>query len=50
MTFQQEHRAIVDAVEARSVDRARAAMHTHLSMSRERYRALAPNAASPRDL
>jgi GntR family transcriptional repressor for pyruvate dehydrogenase complex len=42
MTFQQEHRAIVAAIEARSVEQARAAMHTHLVMSRERYRSLAP--------
>jgi DNA-binding FadR family transcriptional regulator len=41
MTFQQEHRAIV----AGSVDQARAAMREHLTMSRERYRALAPDAA-----
>jgi GntR family transcriptional regulator, transcriptional repressor for pyruvate dehydrogenase complex len=42
MTFQHEHRAIVDAINARSVEKARAAMRTHLVMSRERYRALAP--------
>jgi DNA-binding FadR family transcriptional regulator len=47
MTFQQEHREIVDAIHARSVDRARGAMRTHLTRSRERYRALAPDAASP---
>jgi DNA-binding FadR family transcriptional regulator len=47
MTFQQEHRAIVAAIDARSVDQARDAMRTHLIMSRERYRTLAPdNAAS----
>ena len=42
MTFQQEHRAIVAAIDARSVDQARSAMRAHLLMSRERYRALAP--------
>ena len=42
MTFQQEHRAIVAAIDARSVERAREAMRIHLSNSRERYRALAP--------
>lgn len=47
MTFQQEHHAIVAAIEARSVERARAAMHTHLLKSRERYRALAPADAPP---
>jgi GntR family transcriptional regulator, transcriptional repressor for pyruvate dehydrogenase complex len=48
MTFQQEHRAIVAAIDARSVEQARAAMRTHLLMSRERYRALAPDAAVSR--
>ena len=33
MTFQQEHRAIVAAIDAGSVDRARAAMRTHLTRS-----------------
>jgi GntR family transcriptional regulator, transcriptional repressor for pyruvate dehydrogenase complex len=42
MTFQQEHRAIVAAIDARSVDQARAAMRQHLMMSRQRYRTLAP--------
>jgi GntR family transcriptional repressor for pyruvate dehydrogenase complex len=42
MTFQQEHAAIVTAIEAGSVKRSRAAMRQHLTMSRERYRALAP--------
>jgi DNA-binding FadR family transcriptional regulator len=40
-TFQQEHRAIHVAIDAHSVDEARAAMHTHLVNSQERYRALA---------
>jgi GntR family transcriptional repressor for pyruvate dehydrogenase complex len=48
MTFQQEHRAIVGAIDAGSVKRARAAMREHLVSSRERYRALAPEiGASP---
>jgi GntR family transcriptional repressor for pyruvate dehydrogenase complex len=42
MTFQQEHRAIVAAIDAKSVDQARAAMRQHLMMSRQRYRTLAP--------
>jgi GntR family transcriptional regulator, transcriptional repressor for pyruvate dehydrogenase complex len=42
MTFQQEHHAIVAAIDARSVELAREAMRTHLVMSRERYRSLAP--------
>jgi len=42
ITFQQEHRAIVAAIDARSVDQARAAMRQHLMMSRQRYRTLAP--------
>src|SRR5271165_6572968 len=42
MTFQQEHRAIVAAIDAGSVDQARTAMRDHLTRSRERYRALAP--------
>jgi len=42
MTFQQEHRTIVAAIDARSVGQARTAMREHLVMSRERYRALAP--------
>ena len=42
MTFQQEHHAIVAAIDARSAEQARAAMRQHLMLSRERYRALAP--------
>jgi GntR family transcriptional repressor for pyruvate dehydrogenase complex len=49
MIFQQEHRAIVAAIEARSVEQARAAMHTHLVMSRDRYRALAPKAGEQKE-
>lgn len=47
MTFQQEHRAIVAAIDAGSVDQARAAMREHLMMSRQRYRALAPSGDPP---
>jgi DNA-binding FadR family transcriptional regulator len=43
MTFQQEHRAIVAAIDARSVEQARAAMREHLIMSRRRYQSLAPD-------
>jgi GntR family transcriptional repressor for pyruvate dehydrogenase complex len=43
MTFQEEHRGIVAAIDARSVTWARDAMRTHLANSRERYRALAPD-------
>jgi DNA-binding FadR family transcriptional regulator len=48
MTFQQEHREIVAAIDNRSVDQARAAMRTHLVMSRERYRTLAPDSTTAR--
>lgn len=44
MTFQQEHQAIVAAIDARSVEKARTAMREHLGKSQERYRALAPEA------
>jgi DNA-binding FadR family transcriptional regulator len=44
MSFQQEHRAIVAAIDARSVDQAQAAMRTHLVSSSHRYRTLAPDA------
>lgn len=43
--FQAEHRAIVAAIEARSVRQAQAAMRAHLVNSRDRYRALAPEDA-----
>jgi GntR family transcriptional repressor for pyruvate dehydrogenase complex len=46
MTFQDEHRVIANAIEARSVDQARRAMHAHLVNSRERYRNLAPDTAA----
>jgi GntR family transcriptional regulator, transcriptional repressor for pyruvate dehydrogenase complex len=48
MTFQQEHRVIVAAIDARSVQQARDAMHMHLTMSRERYQTLAPEAGADR--
>jgi DNA-binding FadR family transcriptional regulator len=40
-TFQKEHRLILDAIEARNVTQARAAMRSHLLKSRNRYRKLA---------
>jgi DNA-binding FadR family transcriptional regulator len=40
-TFQKEHRLIVDAIAARNVAQARAAMRNHLLKSRNRYRKLA---------
>ncbi|MGE0525029.1 MAG: FadR/GntR family transcriptional regulator [Variibacter sp.] len=40
-TFQKEHRLIVDAIEARNITQARAAMRSHLLKSRNRYRKLA---------
>ena len=40
-TIQSEHRAIVDAVRAHAVQKARAAMRTHLLNSRKRYQKLA---------
>jgi GntR family transcriptional repressor for pyruvate dehydrogenase complex len=45
LTFQQEHRAIVAAIESGSVTAARETMRDHLLKSRERYRALAPERA-----
>jgi GntR family transcriptional repressor for pyruvate dehydrogenase complex len=42
MTFQEEHRAIVAAIDSGSVERAQAAMRAHLISSSQRYRALAP--------
>ena len=41
MTFQREHRAILNAIQSRSVAQARAAMRRHLLNSRSRYRKLA---------
>src|SRR5215813_1685316 len=40
-TIQKEHLAILKAVRAKSVHKARAAMHSHLSNSRKRYQRLA---------
>lgn len=45
MTFQQEHRAIVAAINSGSVVQAQAAMRAHLVSSSQRYRALAPDQA-----
>jgi GntR family transcriptional regulator, transcriptional repressor for pyruvate dehydrogenase complex len=42
-TFQEEHRAIVVAIDTGSVKRAQAAMRAHLVSSSQRYRALAPD-------
>lgn len=46
MSFQKEHRAIVAAIDAGSVEQAQAAMRTHLVSSSKRYRALAPDRAT----
>ncbi|WP_158932125.1 FadR/GntR family transcriptional regulator [Acidisphaera sp. S103] len=43
MTFQEEHRAIVAAIDSGSVEHARQAMRAHLVNSIERYKALAPD-------
>jgi GntR family transcriptional repressor for pyruvate dehydrogenase complex len=43
MTFQEEHRAIVAAIDSGSVGQAQSAMRTHLISSSQRYRALAPD-------
>src|SRR5207245_2096411 len=40
-TIQKEHLAILKAIRAKSVRKARAAMHSHLSNSRKRYQRLA---------
>jgi DNA-binding FadR family transcriptional regulator len=45
LSFQQEHRAIVEAIEARSVEQAQTAMRNHLVNSRQRYRSLSPKPA-----
>ena len=45
-TIQAEHRAIFEAIRARSVGSARRAMRRHLLRSRERYRRLAASAAA----
>jgi DNA-binding FadR family transcriptional regulator len=45
LSLQQEHRAIVAAIDARSVEQAQMAMRTHLIGSSRRYRALAPDHA-----
>jgi GntR family transcriptional regulator, transcriptional repressor for pyruvate dehydrogenase complex len=45
LTFQQEHRAIVAAIDAGSVEQAQTAMRQHLVNSRQRYRTLSPSPA-----
>ncbi len=45
MSFQQEHRAIVAAIDARSVEQAQTAMRLHLVNSQQRYRSLSPKPA-----
>jgi GntR family transcriptional repressor for pyruvate dehydrogenase complex len=45
MIFQEEHRAIVTAIDSGSVGEAQSAMRAHLMKSRERYRLLAPEPA-----
>jgi GntR family transcriptional repressor for pyruvate dehydrogenase complex len=42
MTFQEEHRTIVAAIDSGSTEQAQAAMRAHLISSSQRYRALAP--------
>ena len=46
MSFQEEHRTIVVAFDARSVEQAQAAMRVHLVSSSQRYRTLAPDQAT----
>jgi GntR family transcriptional repressor for pyruvate dehydrogenase complex len=41
LSFQQEHRAIVAAIESGSVEQAQSAMRSHLVNSSQRYRSLA---------
>ena len=41
LTFQREHKQILDAIRARSVAKARTAMQRHLANSRRRYQKLA---------
>jgi GntR family transcriptional repressor for pyruvate dehydrogenase complex len=47
LSFQQEHRAIVAAIDAGSVEQAQTAMRLHLVNSRQRYRALSPQPEPP---
>jgi GntR family transcriptional regulator, transcriptional repressor for pyruvate dehydrogenase complex len=46
-TIQKEHLAILKAIRAKSVRKARAAMHSHLSNSRKRYQRLAAQHGEP---
>ena len=48
ISFQNEHRAIVAAIDSGSVPQAQAAMRAHLVNSSRRYRALAPDGAGAR--
>jgi DNA-binding FadR family transcriptional regulator len=41
LTFQREHKQILDAIHAGSISRARSAMQKHLANSRRRYQKLA---------
>jgi GntR family transcriptional repressor for pyruvate dehydrogenase complex len=45
MTFQEEHRAIVAAIDSGMVGKAQGAMRAHLINSSQRYRTLAPDQA-----
>jgi GntR family transcriptional regulator, transcriptional repressor for pyruvate dehydrogenase complex len=47
MTFQEEHRTIVAAIDSGSTEQAQAAMRAHLISSSQRYRALAPDRGTP---
>jgi GntR family transcriptional regulator, transcriptional repressor for pyruvate dehydrogenase complex len=47
-TIQKEHLAILKAIRAKSVRKARAAMHSHLSNSRKRYQRLAAHHSESR--
>lgn len=47
LSFQQEHRAILAAIEAGSVEEAQGAMRLHLVNSQQRYRSLSPKSGQP---
>jgi GntR family transcriptional regulator, transcriptional repressor for pyruvate dehydrogenase complex len=48
LSFQQEHRAIVDAIDAGAAEQAQGAMRAHLVSSSQRYRALVGSVSAPR--
>ena len=48
LSFQQEHKAIVAAIDARAREQAQGAMRVHLVSSSQRYRALAGYDSQPR--